>query len=140
MITFSSIYKLFQFLELYNYVCYVQTQFNQMLTLTRNPSIETNVQSPEVHIKTNNKSQRLRIYLMTFNMNRKSQLLNLDTLFPNPEKYDIIIVGGQEAKMLQKGDIILQLANHLGNYQFMTIHHVQMWEMFLVGFMNCTLS
>ena len=46
-------------------------------------------------------------------MNRKQQTLNLELLFNNPERYDIIVIGGQEAKMLQKTSLMMIIANYL---------------------------
>lgn len=57
-------------------------------------------------------------------------------MIPNPGKYDLIIIGGQEAKMMQKTGLMIQLANFLGGFQHMTINTVQMWEMFLIGFIK----
>lgn len=57
-------------------------------------------------------------------------------LFKEPELYDMIIIGGQEAKMTQKTSIIIEFANFLGSFGFMTINQVVMWEMFLVGFIR----
>ena len=60
----------------------------------------------------------------------------MNKLFADPDAYDIIIIGGQEAKMSQKTSIIIEFANYLGSYNFMTINSVVMWEMFLVGFVR----
>lgn len=73
---------------------------------------------------------------MTFNMNRKQQIFEMKRLFSSPEKYDLIIFGGQEAKMSQKQSIIIEFANFMGEYKFLTINSVVMWEMFLVGFLK----
>lgn len=55
-------------------------------------------------------------------------------IFAEPYHYDLIIVGGQEAKMTQKQSIIMEFANYLSHYRLQTINSVVMWEMFLVGF------
>ena len=60
----------------------------------------------------------------------------MNKLFADPDAYDMIIIGGQEAKMSQKTSIIIEFANYLGSYNFMTINSVVMWEMFLVGFVR----
>jgi hypothetical protein len=57
-------------------------------------------------------------------------------IFSQPEKYDMIIFGGQEAKMSQKQSIILEFANFMGKFNFLIINSVVMWEMFLVGFLK----
>ena len=38
--------------------------------------------------------------------------------------------------MTQKTSLIIEIANYLGQYRFLTIQSVQMWEMFLVGFIK----
>ena len=38
--------------------------------------------------------------------------------------------------MTQKMSIIIEFANYLSQYNFMTINSVVMWEMFLVGFIK----
>ena len=73
--------------------------------------------------------RRLRILVLTFNMNRKQQIFEMNKLFADPDAYDMIIIGGQEAKMSQKTSIIIEFANYLGSYNFMTINSVVMWEM-----------
>ena len=57
-------------------------------------------------------------------------------IFSEPQIYDVIVVGGQEAKMTQKTSIIIDFANYLGQFGFLTITSVVMWEMFLVGFVR----
>ena len=57
-------------------------------------------------------------------------------IFADPSPYDVIIVGGQEAKMTQKTSIIIDFANYLGGFKFLTISTVVMWELFLVGFVK----
>ena len=42
---------------------------------------------------------KLRVLVMTFNMNRKQQIFEMRKIFAEPYLYDMIIVGGQEAKM-----------------------------------------
>jgi hypothetical protein len=60
----------------------------------------------------------------------------MSKLFAEPKLYDMIVIGGQEAKMTQKQSIILEFANYLNQYNFLTINSVVMWEMFLVGFIR----
>ena len=57
-------------------------------------------------------------------------------LFSSPENYDLIVLGGQEAQMTKKMSIIIEFANYLRQYNFITINSVVMWEMFLVGFVQ----
>ena len=42
---------------------------------------------------------KLRVLVLTFNMNRKQQIFDMKKIFVEPYHYDLIIVGGQEAKM-----------------------------------------
>jgi|LauGreDrversion4_2_1035121.scaffolds.fasta_scaffold48916_4 hypothetical protein len=35
---------------------------------------------------------------MTFNMNRKQQIFKMKEIFTSPKDYDLILIGGQEAK------------------------------------------
>ncbi len=57
-------------------------------------------------------------------------------MFSEPEIYDMIVIGGQEAKYTQKTSIIIEFANYLGGHMFKAINSVQMWEMFLVVFLK----
>jgi hypothetical protein len=55
-------------------------------------------------------------------MNRRLQNQEaLRQMFSEPLTYDLIIIGGQEAKMTQKTSIMIDLANYLGAYKFLTI-------------------
>ena len=58
--------------------------------------------------------RRLRVLVLTFNMNRKQQIFDMKQIFSEAPIYDMIIVGGQEAKMTQKLSIIMDFANYLG--------------------------
>jgi len=43
--------------------------------------------------------RKLRVLSMTFNMNRKQQIFDMRKIFSEPAIYDMILIGGQEAKM-----------------------------------------
>ena len=172
LFTFSSVYKILQFLEFYNYLTVpmpmpvhiapplsVPTLTKELSHATQTPSLGAlNLsRSSSTVSKEENKSQlipdiysnpvqlldtfgfplrRLRVLVLTFNMNRKQQMFEMNKLFADPDAYDMIIIGGQEAKMSQKTSIIIEFANYLGSFNFMTINSVVMWEMFLVGFVR----
>jgi hypothetical protein len=42
-------------------------------------------------------------------------------MFSEPNAYDIIVIGGQEAKMTSKTSTIIDFANFLAEYKFMTV-------------------
>lgn len=65
--------------------------------------------------------RRLRLYLLTFNMARKAQNLDFRLMFPDCEHYDLIVIGGQETKMTMKTQVIIDFANYLGGYGFITV-------------------
>jgi len=60
----------------------------------------------------------------------------MNKLFSSPKSYDLIVLGGQEAQMTKKMSIIIEFANYLRQFNFITINSVVMWEMFLVGFVQ----
>lgn len=106
-----------------------------MPALTRSASLGVQRSEPMIS-QEESPLRKLRVLVLTFNMNRKQQIFEMNKLFPDPSQYDMIIVGGQEAKMTQKTSIIIEFANYLGTFEFITINSVAMWEMFLVGFVR----
>ena len=99
LFTFSSVYKVLQFLELYT--CYS--------SLVLDPCVP---------------ARNLRILVLTYNMNRKHQAFDMKRLIEDPAGYDLIVIGGQEAKMTQKTSIIMDFANYLGEFKFITVQTV----------------
>jgi hypothetical protein len=71
IVTFSSIYKLFQFLELYNFM---QNSYNlaaNIPVLARVGSSDSIKTPPKEPITVDNTPKNLRVLVLTFNMNRK---------------------------------------------------------------------
>eukprot|EP00347_Sterkiella_histriomuscorum_P004413 403360556 len=139
LITFSSVFKITQFLELLNF--YQTLQLVQLRTQKQQlPDFLEESKRQELLMQETMKQldlpKKIRLYCLTFNMARKNQNLDLNALFPQADQYDLIVVGGQETKMTTKTQVIIDLANHLGQYKFITVTSVQMWEMFLVAFIK----
>lgn len=60
----------------------------------------------------------------------------MEQLITEPASYDMILIGGQEAKFTQKNSIVMDFTNFLSQFGFIAIGQVTMWEMFLVGFVK----
>jgi hypothetical protein len=60
----------------------------------------------------------------------------MEQIFSEPQQFDLIMIGGQEAKFTQKNSIVMDFANYLGAFGFLSIGQVTMWEMFLVVFVK----
>jgi len=58
---------------------------------------------------------------MTFNLNRKQQVFKMEQIFAEPQNYDLILIGGQEAQMSKRNAVILDFANYLGKFNFLPI-------------------
>jgi len=55
---------------------------------------------------------------MTYNMARNKVDLELDKILPNPEQYDLIAIGFQEAKMGEQKKYLLKMVNYLEKFEF----------------------
>jgi hypothetical protein len=60
----------------------------------------------------------------------------MDQIFSDPGQHDLILIGGQEAQYMKKQAVIMDFANYLAKFGFLTIGSVGLWEIFLVGFIK----
>ncbi|CDW91774.1 endonuclease exonuclease phosphatase family protein [Stylonychia lemnae] len=140
LLTFSSVYKILQFIELLNLYSFQHLQMSMNQQMMQSNDLFEDSKLEDIIFKTKlqilETPRKLRVLSLTFNMARKAQKLSYDQLFQQPYSYDMIVIGGQETKMTHKTSLIIELANYLGQFSFMNITSVQMWEMFLVAFVK----
>jgi len=78
----------------------------------------------------------LKILVITFNMNRKPQTVDLSKMIPNPQQYDLIIFGAQECQMQFKSKFMHQLRQYLNPLQFIDLASVTMFQLFMIAFVR----
>lgn len=101
LFTFSSVYKVLQFLEIYNWLTSPSSALTLMTPSLNRVDSTSKEESKfyETSLVIPGTGTCLRVLVMTFNMNRKQQIFDMKKIFAEPYHYDMIIVGGQEAKM-----------------------------------------